>query len=82
MLLEKEGKSYYQVTFDMNDHKRLRDTLQGISGKFILSYDNHAEIRKLYRKFNVAETAPVVYSMNNLLNAPCRRVSELIITNF
>lgn len=84
MLLEKRpgSRSYYQYTFTQEDHVKLRDILKGISGKFILSYDNHSLIRKLYRGFNVKKTEPVRYSMNNRVNTPLRRVSELIITNF
>ena len=82
MLLERKGRSYYQCTFDREDHTRLRDVLKGIEGKFILSYDDNQEIRKLYRRFNIMETSPVLYSMNNRRNAPARKVRELIITNF
>ncbi len=82
MLLEKSGRSYYQCTFSPEEHRRLRDILKGIEGKFILSYDDHPEILKLYRKFNVIKTDPVRYSINNRRNTPIRRVSELIITNF
>ncbi len=85
MLLEKRtGRSYYQCTFSLEDHIRLRDMLKGIEGKFILSYDDHPEIRKLYRNFNVTETDPVMYSLNNRRNrnSPVRRANELIITNF
>lgn len=46
MLLKKPGRGYYQCDFTADDHVRLRDTLKGISGKFILSYDDDPEIRK------------------------------------
>jgi DNA adenine methylase len=83
MLLNKrKWGSYYQCTFKLEDHIRLRDMLKGIAGKFILSYDDNPEIRKLYKKFHVTKTEPVMYSMNNRLYIPVRRVSELIITNF
>ncbi len=82
MLIERKGKSYYQHTFTSQDHERLRDMLKGIDGKVIISYDDHPVIRKLYRRFNIHETGPVLYTMNNRRNTPERRVSELIITNF
>lgn len=82
MLLNKSEGSYYQCTFTPEDHVRLRDVLKGIAGKFILSYDNHPEIRRLYRRFKVTETEPVLYSMSNRLHAPARRISEFVITNF
>lgn len=82
MLIEKKGKSYYQHTFAPEDHERLRDMLKGVDGKVIISYDDHPVIRKLYKMFNIHETGPVLYTMNNRRNTPSRRVGELIITNF
>mgnify|MGYP001570469161 FL=1 len=83
MLLDKPcGKQYYQHTFTEDDHVRLKDTLKGISGRFILSYDDHPTVRKLYSRFRVTETEPVLYSMNNRQGVPSRRVGELVITNF
>jgi DNA adenine methylase len=82
MLIDKKGKSYYQCDFTVEDHKRLREMLKGISGKVILSYDDHPEIRRLYKGFKVRETSPVLYSMNNRPGATKKMVGELIITNF
>lgn len=84
MLLDRGRGSYYQCTFTKDDHIRLKDTLKSIKGRFILSYDNNPEVKKLYKdkKFKVTETEPVLYSMNNRLKCPARRVRELIITNF
>lgn len=82
MLLDRKGRSYYQCTFEEADHVRLRDMLKGIEGKFILSYDDHEAVRKLYKRFNVIETGPVHYCMNNRRDAPARKVSELLIANF
>jgi DNA adenine methylase len=82
MLLDKGGRSYYQHTFAIEDHTHLRDTLKGIDGKFILSYDNHPEVRKLYKRFHIRTTNPIIYSMNKRPNSADRRVTELLITNF
>ncbi len=64
------------------DHERLRDMIKNITGKVIISYDDHPVIRKLYKKFHIHGTGPVLYTMNNRRNTPERRISELIITNF
>lgn len=82
MLLERKGRSYYQCTFSHDDHVRLRDTLKVINGKFILSYDDNPVIRQLYKRYNIIETSPVQYTMNNRLNTQTRKASELIITNY
>ncbi len=82
MLLEKTGRAYYQHEFTAEDHTRLRDTLKGIDGRFILSYDDHPEVRKLYKRFNVQATEPVLYSTNNRPGNRARRGSEVLVTNF
>jgi len=82
MLLDLKGKGYYQCGFTAEDHVRLRDALAGIKGRFILSYDDHPEIRELYKGFEIIETAPVAYSMNNRPGSTGRKMTELIVRNF
>jgi DNA adenine methylase len=82
MLIGKKGKDYYQYSFNEDDHIRLRNTLKGIMGKFVLSYDDDPIIRDLYKSFNVIQTKPVLYSMNNKDQSTTRHARELIITNF
>lgn len=81
MLLDRSGRSYYQCDFQEADHERLRDVLKGISGKFILSYDDHPLIRKLYRRFRILEVEKVNYSMNQRPGTKSRFRPELLITN-
>lgn len=83
MLLDLGGRDYYQCSFTREDHARLRDTLSGIKGKFILSYDDHPDVRKLYEGFNLTEVAGGVrYTMNNRPGCQSRVKPELIIMNF
>jgi DNA adenine methylase len=83
MLLDRKGRSYYQCEFTREDHKKLRDVIRGVAGKVILSYDDHPEVRSLYRRgFNITETSKVRYSINNKRGAKKRAAGELIITNF
>jgi DNA adenine methylase len=82
MMLELKGKGYYQHSFTTEDHKRLRDMLKRIAGKVIISYDNHPEIRRLYKGFNIRETDPVPYTINNRPGSTEKRSGELLITNF
>ena len=39
----------YACRFALEDHARLAESLQAIDGTFLLSYDDHAAIRRLYR---------------------------------
>ena len=41
------------MVFEKEDHIRLRDTLSGIQGKFMVSYNDCEYIRKLYQDFCV-----------------------------
>lgn len=44
-------ESYYKdVGFTKKDHIRLRDTLVGIKGKFLVSYNDCPEIRALWKR--------------------------------
>lgn len=67
---------YYQGGFTIEDHKRLRETLENIRGKFILSYNDYPEIRELYQGYEMIE----VDRNNNL--ATGKRYKELIIKNY
>jgi len=46
----KQGEEYYDVTMKAEEHTELRDLLiEHKYAKWLLSYDNHEEIRKLYQ---------------------------------
>lgn len=73
-----KAEKYYQLCFRQEDHERLRDALQKIKGKFLLSYNDSPEIREMYRGYTIRE----VERQNNLLSkAGGGRYKELIITN-
>lgn len=50
-----KGCGYITTTTSEFNHKRLRDTLAEIKGRFLLSYDDSEEIRKLYKDFEILE---------------------------
>lgn len=68
-------EKYYAAEFKNEDHERLKQRLSGISGLFLLSYNDDEYIRDLYKDFNI-QTA----ERNNGLNA--KPFKELIITNY
>lgn len=72
---------YYEGIFTDEDHHRLRDLLQGIQGRFVLSYNDDAFVRDLYQGFEITEV-----SRNNNLTARYTKgdksFKELIIKNF
>jgi len=61
-------------------HERLAATLKHLKGKFLLSYNDHAEIRKLY-KWAEIEQVTTRYSLARKVEAR-KRVNELLIRNY
>ena len=61
------------------DHKRLKEALDRVSGRFLLSYNDCEYIRTLYSDYNVLE----VERMHNLVQAERKpRYKELLIKNY
>lgn len=74
-----EAEKYYPDRFQPEDHERLRETLNTIKGKFILSYNDCQEIRDLYKEYIVIR----IERQNNLAaKNGSRRYGELIIKNY
>ena len=67
-----ETEGHYEVVFRKEDHVRLRDTLAGIEGKFMVSYNDCEYIRELYQDFQIE----AVTRINNLLAQTGIRTGE------
>lgn len=65
--------------FNTEDHIRLKDCLDNIKGKFILSYNDDEFIRDMYKEYNISGV-----ERNNLLmsGGNSKKFKELIIKNF
>ncbi len=73
------AEKYYPDRFNPDDHIRLLNALRNLKGRFVLSYNDCAQIRKLYQEFNVKS----VERQNTLVNkSKNERYRELIIKNF
>ncbi len=70
----------YGVKFGKEEHLKLRDILQNIKGKFILTINEHEEVRSWYSGYYFTE-AQVKYSVSKESKGRCM-YKELIITNF
>lgn len=76
-------EKYYSVPFTEADHKRLKDCLDKIKGKFILSYNRDSFVEELYKDYNLHP----VSRRNNILEKFKKtdeemEYKELIITNY
>lgn len=74
-----ETEKYYSDRFMPEDHVRLKEALDGIKGKFVLSYNDCEYIRELYKEYTIIE----VDRLHNLVQQEIKpRYKELIIKNF
>lgn len=74
-----EAEKYYPDRFQPGDHERLRGVLEGLKGKFVLSYNDCPEIRSLYDGYKQIE---VSRNHNLTTKTGGRRYKELIIKNY
>lgn len=73
-----EAEKYYSDKFAPEDHIRLKEILEKIKGKFLLSYNDCEYIRNLYNGYNIIE---VDRTHNLIKKGKKRRYKELIIKN-
>lgn len=73
------AEKYYPDRFQPEDHRRLKDALDKIKGKFIVSYNDCEEIRKMYKDYEIIETSRLD---NIVVKKETRKYKELIIKNF
>jgi Site-specific DNA methylase len=74
------AEKYYEVEFNQDDHERLFCCLQGIKGRFMLSYNDTAYIRELYKDFNITEISRV-HNLRARYGSH-ERYFELLISNY
>ncbi|MTI53758.1 DNA adenine methylase [Geosporobacter ferrireducens] len=70
----------YKDKFDYEDHMMLRDILLNVHGQFLLTINDHPEVRKWYKDFYMIETK-VPYSIGKEQESR-KKYNELIITNY
>lgn len=74
-----DAEKYYPDRFMPSDHKRLRDALAKIKGRFMLSYNDCGTIREMYQEYHIMQ----VKRQNNLTaKSGSGRYKELIIQNY
>lgn len=74
-----DAEKYYPDRFQPEDHKRLKEVLDNVKGKWILSYNDCREIRDLYAGYTVIS----IDRAHNLVSKnQSKRYRELIIKNY
>jgi DNA adenine methylase len=59
-----KGPDLYQFSFDQSDHERLAVALKGCQHPWLLSYDDHPEVVRLYEGWAVISTLNFTYTIN------------------
>lgn len=72
------GRKLYRFNFKEDDFMDLERRLHRVKGRFILSLNDHPEVRKLFRRFVVVHTA-LAYTAQRRVGVKYR---ELLIMNF
>ena len=70
-------EKYYNDKFEKEDHIRLKETLDKVKGKCLLSYNDCQFIRELYQEYNM-----VAVDRQHNLKSSGDRYQELIIKNY
>ncbi len=71
-----KGASLYRYWYNHDDHKKLSQHLLNLKIPWLLSYDNHEAIRRLYKSANGSQEIYIDYSVGNY-----RREQELLFSN-
>jgi DNA adenine methylase len=74
-------EKYYQVQFKTEDHVRLKESLDTVKGKFLLSYNDCDYIRELYKKYKIEEISRP-HNLHTRYDNADKEYKELIITNY
>jgi len=73
-----QAEKYYDG-FSLSDHERLYHCICSLNGQFVLSYNDHPEIRMLYKDYHIHEadrSSPLTHKKNSTVTS----YKELIIT--
>ena len=68
----------YRYNLEHEDFERMVELLKGIKGKFMLSLNDHPEVRRLFAGFTI-ETVKIAYSLHRKVG---KRHQELLIRNY
>ena len=74
-----DAEKYYTTDFQQSDHLRLKNSLDKVGGKFILTYNDCPYIRNLYEDYRIIP----LERQNNMTSCSTKKCyQEIIIKNF
>ena len=75
------GMKVYRFNFERGDFVDLAEVLEGIKGRFLMSLNDHKEVRRIFKRFRV-QPVPVRYSCMREPGRRGRTRTELLIRNY
>jgi len=76
------GSKLYQYDFRVEQHHQLADLIKKLPYKICLSYDNHDEIKNLYKDLNIHQEQWTYTGTSSTMVKTKKIGQELIITNY
>ena len=68
----------YRHNLEHEDFEKMAERLRSLKGKFLLSINDHPEVRKLFSAFEIRKV-PITYSIHG---AKRKQIEELLISNY
>jgi len=75
------GIKAYRLNFEPGDFEELASVLEGLRGKFLLSLNDHPEVRRLFAGFNI-KPVTLKYSVMRKPGARASLRRELLLSNY
>ncbi len=76
------GMKVYWFNFEQGDFGRLAEVLGGLKGKFLMSLNDHKEVRRIFKGFRIQAVPTKYSSMNARHKGRSAARSELLIRNY
>ena len=76
------GMKVYRFNFEQGDFGRLVEVLGGLKGKFLMSLNDHKEVRRIFKGFRIQAVPTKYSSMNARHKGRNTQRRELLIRNY
>jgi len=76
------GMKVYRFNFEDEDFGKLAELLAGIKGKFLMSINDHREVRRIFKGFKITSVATKYSAMNARHKGRSEQRRELLIRNY
>ncbi len=76
------GMKVYRLNFENEDFDRMAQVLGKIKGKFLMSINDHEDIRRIFKGFRIQTVATKYSAMNARHSGRSEQRRELLIRNY